>query len=65
MNLSLGYFLKLNRYAGHTDVLKVLIQRGGMINKEGEMRRTPLHEACARGNVQCASLLVQKGATIR
>jgi ankyrin repeat/SOCS box protein 10 len=34
------------------------------VNREGEMRRTPLHEACARGHAPCVSLLIQKGAAV-
>ena len=68
--LPLLFFFKIHlffdrcSYAGHAEVLSQLLQYGGEVNREGEMRRTPLHEACTRGHAACVSLLIQKGKRV-
>ncbi len=42
----------------------LLIEHGAEVQSVGLQGRTPIHEACARGYFQLASLLLQHGANI-
>jgi ankyrin repeat protein len=49
---------------GDLAAAKVLIDAGVDINKAGDLRYTPLHAACMKGNAEMVKLLVDKGADL-
>ncbi|XP_022107290.1 ankyrin repeat domain-containing protein 27-like [Acanthaster planci] len=49
---------------GHTDVINVLILRGGDINATDYHGSTPLHVACSRGQQHVTLLLLDEGASV-
>src|SRR5262249_54013381 len=50
--------------AGHTEVVKLLLDKGAKIAAEGTDRRTPLHWAASKGNADLVKLLVRHGADV-
>ncbi|XP_038068154.1 ankyrin repeat domain-containing protein 27-like [Patiria miniata] len=49
---------------GHTDVINVLLLRGGDVNATDYHGSTPLHVACSRGQQHVVLLLLDEGASV-
>lgn len=49
---------------GHTQIAKMLIDHGALINVPGTDNDTPLHDALRQGKLDCVRLLVSHGACI-
>ena len=45
-------------------MVKLLISRGAALNQWDQLRRTPLHLACANNHVEVALMLLEAGADI-
>ncbi|XP_074658400.1 IQ motif and ankyrin repeat domain-containing protein 1-like [Tubulanus polymorphus] len=50
---------------GHADTIKLLIEKGADINKQGQFQRTPLYRAAFAGHLDACQLLLQHGADPR
>ena len=48
---------------GYTEVAKLLLDNGAMINVPGADNDTPLHDAVSNGRIDCVKLLVSRGAS--
>ena len=49
---------------GYTEVTRLLLDSGAMINVPGMDNDTPLHDAISNGRVECVKLLVSHGASL-
>jgi hypothetical protein len=49
---------------GHTDTVRMLVDKGADLHAKNRNGYTPLHEACGRGHIDTARLLVDKGADL-
>lgn len=49
---------------GHTEVVKLLIQKGADVNKSSKYGITPLMAAASKGRTEIADLLIQHGASV-
>ena len=47
---------------GHTDLVRLLIQRGSKVNTRNVSKATPLHYACRNSREDCAIVLLAAGA---
>ena len=45
-------------------VVQYLIEKGANIEAKDQRERTPLHEACQKGNLSIVQYLIEKGANI-
>ncbi|XP_059470535.1 pre-mRNA splicing regulator USH1G-like [Neocloeon triangulifer] len=51
-------------FAGHSHVLRVLVSKGGEINKYDNLGNTALHLAAANANTKCVAFLCTMGADV-
>ena len=49
-------------FAGHTDILSILLEHGANVDCRGIFGQTPLHCAVGKGNIQAVRLLLEHGA---
>uniref|UniRef100_A0A8C4DLT5 Ankyrin repeat and SOCS box containing 14a n=1 Tax=Dicentrarchus labrax TaxID=13489 RepID=A0A8C4DLT5_DICLA len=49
-------------FVERTDIVKLLLQWGAMVNQSGSHGRRPLHEAARRGKIELVNLLLLAGA---
>lgn len=49
---------------GHTEIARILIEKGASINQPNPKGDTPLHIAIQEGHVECVSLLLMNGANV-
>ena len=49
---------------GRPEMVKFLVEKGGIINAMNMWDKTPLHSACAKGHVEIVKYLVEHGARI-
>ena len=49
---------------GRIELVKFLVEKGGIINAMNMWDKTPLHSACAKGHVEIVKYLVDHGARI-
>jgi ankyrin repeat protein len=56
--------LHLAVYQGNLKRIKLLIDKGEMVDAITNIRETPLHIAAFKGNVDTAELLIEKGASV-
>jgi len=47
---------------GHTDLARLLIEKGALVNARDNCQQTPLHFVARNGHTHLASLLIEKGA---
>ena len=63
---SLGFTALMNAaFAGHTSILKALLDAAAAVDAVDAQLRTPLHAAAAKGNVAGISALVAAGAALQ
>ena len=56
--------LALLSWASTREVAELLAAHGADVNVKGVDKRTPLHEAASRGNVNVVAFLIEKGADV-
>ena len=49
---------------GHTDVVKLLIEKGAEVNTKGRWGTTPLHYASLEGHTDMVKWLIEKGVEV-
>ena len=49
---------------GYTDIVRLLLDHGAVINMPGFDHDTPLHDAVSNYRVECVKLLVSRGASL-
>jgi len=54
----------LASYAGHRDVMCLLLHAGAQPNRKDKKGRTPLHEASVRGHFDACAVLLEAGASV-
>ena len=51
-------------YNGHTEIVKILIEKGASIHEKNNNGSTPLHYASDNGHTEIVKILIEKGANI-
>jgi len=49
---------------GHTDIARLLIEKGAEVNAKNASQQTPLHSAAWHGHADIARLLIENGAEV-
>jgi ankyrin repeat protein len=50
--------------AGHTQIVRLLLDNGAFVDALDDIGRTPLHHASARGHPEVVMLLIERGANV-
>ena len=61
---ALHYIARMKEHAELLNCLRLLIEKGADVNHLTWQRISPLHEACSRASLMCASFLIDCGARI-
>ena len=60
----IGHHYRGRRGNGHEAVVKLLLEKGSVLNSEDRYDRTPMSHAAASRHTEVVNLLRQKGACI-